>query len=446
MINEIEFDESVFNDWFFDFYNDQNRYCHAYGGSGSGKSYVAVQKLIIRGLKKKHRFLCVRKTKKSIKSSVFQLFKDVISDWDLTPYFEYNNTEHTIKSLINGTTYITFGIDDPEKLKSIQGITGIWIEEATELDKQDFTQLDLRLRGDTPSYKQIILTYNPVDESHWLVKRFFENQDKQTSLHKTTYLDNKFIDEEYKNTLNELAKHDQNFYNVYCRGEWGVVNVENPFLSNYDFKLHESTDAVFDPEKPIIVSVDFNINPLAVNFAHQWRDYEGEHFHIFDEMDITQASIPKLAQTILQSKYADYIDNMIFTGDRSGGRSSIERFDNASQWVQIKKLLGLRTNQLQVPANPKHKQSRNDCNYVLSYFPDFKINPETCKNTVRDCKLVQCDAFGSIIKKNRKNIEEQADHLDNVRYFINTFLYKWIWNDAKKYGRQRILEKINNIK
>ena len=445
MINEIEFDESVFNDWFFDFYNDQNRYCHAYGGSGSGKSYVAVQKLIIRGLKKKHRFLCVRKTKKSIKSSVFQLFKDVISDWGLTNYFEYNNTEHTIKSLINGTTYVTFGIDDPEKLKSIQGITGIWIEEATELDKEDFTQLDLRLRGDTPSYKQIVITYNPVDESHWLVKRFFEDQDQKTSLHKTTYLDNKFIDQEYKNTLNDLAKHDENFYRIYCLGEWGVLKSENPFLSNYNHAQHESNEAVFDPEKQILVSVDFNINPLAVNFAHQWRDKNGEHFHVFDEMDITEASIPKLALDILDGKYGQYIDNMIFTGDRTGTNRSREMIDNASQWEQLKRLLGLKTKQLMVPPNPRHKKSRHDCNYVLSYFTDFKINPDTCKNTVRDCKLVQCDAFGSIIKKNRKNIEEQADHLDNIRYYINTFLSKWIWSDAKTHGRQRLLEKIQSI-
>jgi phage terminase large subunit len=37
-------------------------------------------------------------------------------------------------------------MDDPEKIKSVQGVNRIWIEEATELKKEDFNQLDLRLR------------------------------------------------------------------------------------------------------------------------------------------------------------------------------------------------------------------------------------------------------------------------------------------------------------
>ena len=40
------------------------------------------------------------------------------------------------------------GLDDVEKLKSIYDITGIWIEEASELEEGDFNQLDIRLRTD----------------------------------------------------------------------------------------------------------------------------------------------------------------------------------------------------------------------------------------------------------------------------------------------------------
>ena len=51
------------------------------------------------------------------------------------------------------------GLDDPEKIKSIAGITGILIEEATELTKADFIQLDLRLRGITKYPKQIFVLF-----------------------------------------------------------------------------------------------------------------------------------------------------------------------------------------------------------------------------------------------------------------------------------------------
>lgn len=66
---------------------------------------------------------------------------------------------------------------------------GLKIEEATELLESDFNELADRLRTDYPTYKQIILSFNPISKSHWLYKRFFENDDlkNDTSIHKSTY-------------------------------------------------------------------------------------------------------------------------------------------------------------------------------------------------------------------------------------------------------------------
>ena len=58
----------------------------------------------------------------------------------------------------NGNRLYFAGVDDPEKLKSIEGITSMWIEEATELSLNDFNEIDRRLRGKTKNYKQVILT------------------------------------------------------------------------------------------------------------------------------------------------------------------------------------------------------------------------------------------------------------------------------------------------
>mgnify|MGYP002508345844 CR=1 FL=1 len=62
----------------------------------------------------------------------------------------------------NGSEILFAGLDDVEKLKSIYDITGIWIEEASELLEGDFNQLDIRLRTVTPYYLQIILSFNPI--------------------------------------------------------------------------------------------------------------------------------------------------------------------------------------------------------------------------------------------------------------------------------------------
>jgi phage terminase large subunit len=42
--------------------------------------------------------------------------------------------------------FLCAGLDDPEKIKSIVGLTDAWLEEATEFSPDDFTQIDLRVR------------------------------------------------------------------------------------------------------------------------------------------------------------------------------------------------------------------------------------------------------------------------------------------------------------
>lgn len=74
----------------------------------------------------------------------------------------------------NENQLISSGLDDVEKLKSITGITGTWGEEATEIDEDDFKQIDLRMRGNTANYKQHILTYNPINDEHWIKLNIFD--------------------------------------------------------------------------------------------------------------------------------------------------------------------------------------------------------------------------------------------------------------------------------
>jgi phage terminase large subunit len=123
----------------------------------------------------------------------------------------------------NGNEIIFTGLDDVEKLKSIYNITIIWIEEASELDAIDFRQLDIRLRGRTESYKQIIFTFNPISITHWLKAEFFDKKKKNSTTSHTTYEDNKFLDEEQIEVLEGFKETDPYYYQVYCKGEWGVL-------------------------------------------------------------------------------------------------------------------------------------------------------------------------------------------------------------------------------
>lgn len=210
------------NDAFLPLYADRHRYLVLMGGAGSGKSIFAGRKVLERAVAEPgHRFLVCRKVAKTLRESCFQQLIGQIGD-HYPCIAKINKTDMKI-SFPNGGEIIFAGLDDVEKLKSIYNITGVWIEEASELLETDFNQLDIRLRGETKHYKQIIITFNPVSILHWLKLRFFDKPDDRVMTHRSTYKDNRFLDDESIKTLESFKDTDEYYYTVYCLGEWGVT-------------------------------------------------------------------------------------------------------------------------------------------------------------------------------------------------------------------------------
>jgi len=198
------------------------RYLVLMGGGGSGKSIFAGRKILERVYTENgHNVLVLRKVARTLRESCFrQLVSQIQEHFDISAW-KINKTEMSILSP-NGSRIIFAGLDDAEKLKSIYGITMVWIEEASEISLSDFNQVDIRLRGKTAYYKQIILSFNPINVNHWLKKRFFDTKDPDSMVVKTTYKDNRFLDDEAKKVLENFRDTDEYYYNVYALGNWGT--------------------------------------------------------------------------------------------------------------------------------------------------------------------------------------------------------------------------------
>jgi len=211
-------------------FNDRSRYEIVYGGAGSGKSHAVAEKILWRIVNEpdSHKFLIVRKVASTLKNSVWALILAKLTKWKIKQFAKINKTDKTIG--IFGNLILFAGLDDVEKLKSIEGdggksegsITSIWVEEASEINEEDLDQLDLRLRGATNYYKQIILSFNPIHIDHWIKKKFFDNEPDGVYINHSTYLDNKHIDDDYKAVFERLKKTNRTYYNIYALGHWGV--------------------------------------------------------------------------------------------------------------------------------------------------------------------------------------------------------------------------------
>ena len=201
---------------------DNFRFIFLQGGAGSGKSYSLAQFIIFSCLVKENlTWLICRKTKASHKNSTYSLLRYIINNLEFSKLIKINLTDLSI-TFGNGSKILFAGLDDSEKIKSIQGINKIWIEEATELEESDFDQLNLRLRGKNRYSYQIFSTFNPISISHWIREKI-DNLKGDCYYSKTTWKDNKFLDETYKTNLLNLEQLNPYLYQVYCQGEFGQL-------------------------------------------------------------------------------------------------------------------------------------------------------------------------------------------------------------------------------
>ena len=86
----------------------------------------------------------------TIRNSCFNLFKEIIGKWKLTPYVKIRESDFNIK-FPNGSEIIFLGLDEEQKLLSLNNISTIFVEEAFEVPKPIVEQLNLRMRGNNPN-------------------------------------------------------------------------------------------------------------------------------------------------------------------------------------------------------------------------------------------------------------------------------------------------------
>lgn len=295
---------------FVPLFKDRSRYQVAWGGAGSGKSHIVARKYLYRILKEadtQHKFLIARKVNRTLKRSVFTLFKNIISRWGMYDEFEFNHTDLTITYRANGSQLMFTGMDDPEKLKSIEGVTGIWMEEATEFTQEDFEQLDLRLRGNTKYPKQIILTLNPISEQHWIKKVFFDDPiDGAFTLH-TTYLDNEFIDDDYKMVMENKKKTNPRYYNIYALGNWGTA--EGLVFNNVEHRIIREDEV---KGLPCIQGLDFGYTNDPSAFSQSYIDEKNKRIYVYDgfyEKGMTNAEIAAAIKEMFAHKHKTTADS-----------------------------------------------------------------------------------------------------------------------------------------
>ena len=278
------------NDTFFELFGAPSRYKVAYGGRRSGKSYFVSQALCLQAMQHVRKVLCIRKFGTSVRYSTWPRIQEALESLCILSRSNVHIGDREIR-LPNGSVFMFSGIDMPEKLKSAEGVTDVWMEEATELSELDFDTIDAGLSTQCDPPLSIWMTFNPIPSiagaRHWLQRRFVDKVPHEmskvatqgnVSIMRSWYLDNVHCPKATIDLLNSYKEDNPDLYRLWALGEF--VAMRNAIL---DPKKIHVANAIPYEARLVGTGVDFGFSadPATVVsvYAMDGALYVQEHLY-----------------------------------------------------------------------------------------------------------------------------------------------------------------------
>jgi phage terminase large subunit len=255
-------------------FESDKRFLIIYGSSGSSKSHSMYQTILLNFVNEKQNdYLILRKIGNTIYNSVYQGVKNIAqNEPGLNAIYDFYKSPLEIHNKRTGRRIIFTGVDDPEKLKSIVNIRIAILEEATEFTKDDFLEINRRLRG--VEHVKIILIFNPISHTHWIKKHFFDNEivRRECDIVHCIYQYNNFMTDSDIKQLEDLKYIDENDYKIYAKGEWGILT------ERLIFRNWSTIEAIPHTAKQIPSGMDFGFSPDPTTLIDFY--IEGQNLYI----------------------------------------------------------------------------------------------------------------------------------------------------------------------
>lgn len=440
------------------------RFIILFGGSSSGKSYSVAQLILIFTLWEGSNTLVMRKVGASIRDSIYQAFKTAAEQLGISTLFKFSDGVKTITCLSNGARIVFKGLDDSEKIKGLESFKRVVLDEWSEYEESDYKQVRKRLRG--MEGQQIITTFNPIKETHWIKTQIFdkekwhdipktveiagrelppqltdvksirmnepksilnprtkeiEEHPSDTVVIQTTYLNNfwvvgspdgtyGFYDEQCVADFERDRLNDPDYYNVYALGEWGVIRTGSEFFSSFNRGVHTGV-CEYDPALPVHISVDSNVLPY-ISCTYWQIALEGDKKHIRQICetcaDSPNNTVRKAAKLVAKRLHEMGVDKVILHGDastRAANNIDDEKRSFHDLFIDTMQKECIEVIDKVSNKNPSVPMSGEFINAIFdAVLPGLQITiDENCKVSTEDYMSVQKDVNGGILKTKVKN-------------------------------------------
>ena len=371
------------------------------GSYGSSKSHSIVQKLIIKLYEEKRKACVFRQVADTHKESTFDLIKQVLDDAGLLA--EEGERKHKTKvcwktsplefKFPNGSRIIFKGLDSTEKIKSLNGVSIVWIEECSEITEAAYMELLGRIR--TPGLSMhFILSCNPVGKFNWVYQHFFSrtNDDGSTTTvlrdetlyerrivvkngvyyHHSTCDDNQFLPKEYIIRLDEMKTYDKSLWFVARLGRFGAtgLRVLPQFeVMNYDL-VNKAVVGI--EEKYHKIGMDFGFETSYNAVVKVAIDHQKKWLYIYKEYYKNHMTDDKTAVDLVE--WDANIKNELIKADCAEPKA-----------IQYYKQEGFKMRGCKKLADKKTEGSRIANTKKCKRFKRI-ICSSDCKNTIKELK------------------------------------------------------------
>ena len=458
------------------------RFIILFGGSSSGKSYSVAQLILIMTLWDGENTIVMRKVGASISKTIYEDFKVAAKQLGVFSMFKFKDGVRQIICIPNGAKIDFGGLDDPEKIKGISNYKRVVLDEWSEFTSEDYKQVRKRLRG--KKGQQIITTFNPIKETHWIKKEVFDiekwhdvpmeleiagtkipielttvksirmNEAKMilnprtkeieehapdTVIIQSTYLNNFWVvgspdgtygyyDEQCIADFEKDRINDPDYYNVYALGEWGVIRTGSEFFGSFNRGIHCSK-CKYNPELPIHVSVDNNVLPY-ISYSFWQIDYtNGKNIYQIDELPAESPNNTARKSALLVAKRLHDlgVDKIFLHGDASTRNASTiddQKRSFLDLVIDTLQKEGIEVVDCVGNKNPSVPMSGEFINAIFEkILPGLNITiGEHCKTCIEDYMCVQKDENGAILKTRVKN-KITGQSYEEHGHFSDTFRY-----------------------
>jgi len=273
------------------------RYKGIHGGRGSAKSWSVAQQLIIDSLAGYERILCGREYQSTIKDSVKHILDSQIRNMGVADLFHSTNSEIINKE--NGAHFIFHGLRrDPHKVKSLEGITKAWIEEANTVSQESIDVLVPTVRVEN---SELWFTFNSKAKTDPVYKMFVENPREDAIIIKANYYDNPFFPDVLRKEMEYDKKHDDGKYRHIWLGE-PQVNSEQLVFNG---KWKRDSDIAPGEDTVLYFGADWGFSQDPTCLVRMWLNEEKREIYIDYEaygIAVEIDDLPDMFETIPGAK------------------------------------------------------------------------------------------------------------------------------------------------